>query len=318
MLASDSQDDVYDDGPSGDDMFPSFNHNGFTVKGTGTSYNKGSSTYVSYNFKAGGSEGTFNIDGKGYSTAAAAGLDGGDIDPSGASVGTKYGFGIYKWSGNGTVDQWMNHGLGAVPTMHITKSTNTNSTLWYVYHKGDGTGGVIGRNHYISMSGAGVATVDAIWSYTDPTSTSIKFHNSPLNVSGQDYITYAWTDIPGVQKAGQYQGNGNADGPYVELGFKPELIIVKCINSSGYSWLFQDIPRNKAALYAGNPIRARIYANNTDNEYTSDALPIDFLSTGFKGRGTNATYNGNNYYYLYFAWGAEAAHNLYGAQSTAF
>ena len=82
--------------------------------------------------------------------------------------------------------------------------------------------------------------------------------------------------------------------------------------------MFQDIPRNKAALYAGNPIRARIYANLTDNEYTSDALPIDFLSTGFKGRGTNGTYNGNNFYYLYFAWGAEAAHNLYGAQSTAF
>ncbi len=317
MLASDSQDDVYDDGPSGDDMFPSFNHNGFTVKGTGTSYNKSASTYVSYNFKAGGSEGTFNVDDKGYSTAAAAGLDGGAIDPSGASVGTKYGFGIYKWSGTGSAG-WMNHGLGAVPTMHITKSTNTNSTLWYVYHKGDGTNGVIGKNHYISLGGAGTAQSSAIWGYNAPTSTGIYFHTSPVNVSGQDYITYAWTDIPGVQKAGQYRANNSADGTIVDCGFKPELILVKCINSSGYGWLMQDIPRNKAALYAGNPIRARLYANITDNEYTSDALPIDFLSTGFKARGTNGTYNGSNYYYLYFAWGAEAAHNLYGAQSTAF
>ena len=39
---------------------------------------------------------TFNIDDEGFATAAAAGLDGGSINPTGASVGTKQGFSIIK------------------------------------------------------------------------------------------------------------------------------------------------------------------------------------------------------------------------------
>ena len=40
-------------------------------------------------WKAGGSKNTFNVDDVGYASAAAAGLTGGTITPTGASVGTK-------------------------------------------------------------------------------------------------------------------------------------------------------------------------------------------------------------------------------------
>ena len=43
---------------------------------------------------------TFNVDDIGYSSASDAGLDGGTITPSGASVGTKQGFSIIKWQGS--------------------------------------------------------------------------------------------------------------------------------------------------------------------------------------------------------------------------
>ena len=44
-----------------------------------------------------GSKNTFNVDDVGYATAAAAGLTGGGITPTGASVGTKQGFSIIKY-----------------------------------------------------------------------------------------------------------------------------------------------------------------------------------------------------------------------------
>ena len=48
--------------------------------------------------KAGGNKNTFNVDDVGYASAAAAGLTGGDITPTGASVGTKQGFSIIKYT----------------------------------------------------------------------------------------------------------------------------------------------------------------------------------------------------------------------------
>ena len=64
---------------------------GFTL-GTDQDVNSSSDTYVTWNWRAGGSKNTFNVDDVGYATAAAAGLTGGDITPTGASVGTKQGF----------------------------------------------------------------------------------------------------------------------------------------------------------------------------------------------------------------------------------
>jgi len=70
-------------------------------------------TYVTYSFKAGGSKNTFNVDDVGYASAAAAGLDAGVVTPSAASVGTKQGFSILKYSGTG--GQSCSHGLTQAP-----------------------------------------------------------------------------------------------------------------------------------------------------------------------------------------------------------
>ena len=75
----------------------SLDSNGFTV-GTSANVNSSSVDYVAWCWKAGGSSNTYNIDGTGYSSASAAGLDGGATNPSNASVNTAAGFGIYKVS----------------------------------------------------------------------------------------------------------------------------------------------------------------------------------------------------------------------------
>ena len=45
--------------------------------------NKSGKNYMTYCFNAGGNKNTFNVDGVGYASAAAAGLTGGDITPTG-------------------------------------------------------------------------------------------------------------------------------------------------------------------------------------------------------------------------------------------
>ena len=61
--------------------------------------------------KAGGSKNTFNVDGVGYASASDSGLTAGTIPPTGASVGTKQGFSIIKYEGNGVSGATLPHGL---------------------------------------------------------------------------------------------------------------------------------------------------------------------------------------------------------------
>ena len=69
--------------------------------GNNARYNNTGQTYVAWCWKGGGNSNTFNIDGTGYGTASAAGLDGGTINPTGASVNTKAKFSVITYTGNG-------------------------------------------------------------------------------------------------------------------------------------------------------------------------------------------------------------------------
>ena len=44
---------------------------------------------------------------------------------------------------------------------------------------------------------------------------------------GGDYLAYAWTSIQGYSKFGSYEGNGNANGPFIHTGFKPAFVMIK-------------------------------------------------------------------------------------------
>ena len=80
--------------------------------------------------RAGGNKNTFNVDDVGYASAAAAGLTGGDITPSGASVGTKQGFSIVKYTGPGSAGfQSVPHGLSEKPKFILCKDLD-NARWW--------------------------------------------------------------------------------------------------------------------------------------------------------------------------------------------
>ena len=264
----------------------SFNDGGFSLgdnSDSGNYVNLNSDDYVAWCWKAGGNSNTFNIDGVGYATAAAAGLDGGAATPTGASVNTKAGFSILKY--NGTADQSISHGLSKAPELTIEKEL-AQTTYWTVT-----TTAIDGSLDYLYLN-----TSDQKANYTVdlPTSSLVDIGRN------NECIMYMWHSVPGYSKIGSYSGNANSDGVYVHLGFKPAWLLVKRVVGSGNGWTIVDNKRNPI-----NSMKKQIYPNLTYADSTYDG--IDFLSNGFKMRQTNAWVNtSSTYLYMAFAETPEA------------
>ena len=291
----------------------SFIHNGFTVNGAGGGVNKNNIDFVSWSWKAGGNKNTFNVDGVGYATFAASGTTAGTITPTGTSIGTKQGFSIIKYTGTGSAAT-LPHGLTQAPEFVLVK--NLDSTYnWAVYHKD-----LTSAAYYLFLNNSDGQSNNfyTFWNSTDPSSTVISLgadssdSNVNTNKASQSHICYAWHSVPGLQKFGTYVGNGNSDGSYIELGFRPSLVIIK--NLEGQNWILHDSVREPF-----NPVSLQLYPSITNAEYDFSGNAKDLLSNGFKLRGTNAGTNDSDgtTKYVYMAWAEAPAFNLFGGQSNA-
>ena len=281
----------------------SFNSDGFSV-GTSAQANESSSyNYVAWCWRAGGNSNTFNIDDVGYDTASAAGLTAGTITPTGASVGTKQGFSIIKYTGNSTAYATLPHGLSEAPKFVIIKNLS-NSYGWVVLHTDVGTTGTTldgSPEYYMLQLNSSAAranfTQDTIW---NPTSTTVKIDQSGganwVNNSNSSYIAYLWAEIPGFSKFGSYVGNASTDGPFVYTGGRPAFVMIKS-STVATNWYIFDSSRQST-----NPVTGALFSNTSDIE-TFSAHDIDFLSNGFKIRqaaGYGANNSGETYVYACF------------------
>ena len=91
-----------------------------------------------------------------------------------------------------------------------------------------------------------------------------------------------------------YNGTGANPGPFVYLGFKPKLVIVKS-TSSGTNWELRDTARNPT-----NPVTHVWYPGISSTEYTTDSF--EFFSNGFRPISTSTGRNSSGYDYVYAAW----------------
>ena len=110
-------------------------------------------------------------------------------------------------------------------------------------------------------------------------------------------VAYCFAPVAGYSAFGSYEGNGSADGPFVYLGFKPALILLKLSEGINSSWKIYDNKRDP-----DNPIEKQLYPNSSNAEPSDDAR-CDFLSNGFKIRtaGSEDNYNNNTFIYAAFA-----------------
>jgi len=121
---------------------------------------------------------------------------------------------------------------------------------------------------------------------------------------------YSWCDVEGIQKFGQYEGNGDAsEGVYVHCGFKPALLWFKRIDSTS-DWNVRDSTRD-----ASNPCKSRLLLQSTSVEGQSDA--VDILSQGFKLYNSGNNFNNGGAKYVYCAWADMNQSSMFGATPNA-
>jgi len=288
-----------------------FNSTGFEVKGGSTDYDyvdKSSVNYVAYCWKAGGNKGTFNIDDVAYASAAAAGLGGGHISPTACSINTRAGFSILKYSGNSSNAQNMAHGLGALPDFVVCKNLGT-SYNWFIYHSSAMTNG---QNAGLYFTDAAMTTGYVTQPFGTFTDEYLNFGNNDGVNGAYDYICYAWKNIPGLQKFGKYTGNNSAaNGPFIYLGFKPALVVIKRVEATG-KWNVQDYRRT---TYNGEGTTSLQWDTNSTEATIGSGYQRDQLSMGFKLKNTGTETNGSGGSYIYMAWAKEAVGSMFGGQA---
>ena len=251
-----------------------FGADGFTV-GTNTNINGSSNTNVSWNWLAANGTAS-NSDGSITSTV---------------SANTTAGFSIVSYTGNGTDDATVGHGLSQKPDMVIIKARE-NTSSWATWHKN-----LTGSDYLLFLD-----ATDAQSQYTtilkNQSSTVLTLGtNSATNANGQGFIAYCFAEKTGYSKIDSYTGNGNADGAFVYTGFKPAWLMIKRTDASGHYWHVYD---NKRSTSGSNIVDDVLYPNRSDAEYSGDKL--DIISNGFKCRSSNTDINASSGTYIFMAF----------------
>ena len=259
------------------DGLTSFDSDGFGL-GTGAGgYNDDTESFVAWQWLAGGGAGSSNEDGT--------------INTTTTTVNTTAGFSCSTYTGNGTDPATIGHGLGSKPKMIIGKSLSDEANSWRVGFD------VLGwtKAMYLNTNAAPY-TLEQYWNNTDPTSTvwTTTDHNG-LNGNTFTYVVYCFIDVEGFSKFGLYTGNGAADGPVIQTGFKPAYVMIKKTSSTGNFFIYD----NQRSPY--NEIDDQLQADTTTAE-TTGSEEIDFLSNGFKCRTADTGINVSSGTYVFAAF----------------
>ena len=248
--------------------------NGFTISGTASTLNTNGATYVGWQWQAGKGTTSSNTDGSITSTV---------------SVNASAGFSVCTFTTHASGTGTFGHGLGVAPKMVILKP-RTSVSNWSVYNEN------IGNTKYMQLNTTiAAATSTNAWNNTSPTSTVFTLG---VNWAGAfTVVAYCWAEIAGFSKFDSYTGNGSTDGPFVYTGFRPKWVIIKSSTNGTTSWQIYDSNRNSY-----NVANNVLFSNLSDAEVSSSVVNVDFLSNGFKCRGTNTNINSNGATYIYAAF----------------
>ena len=267
-----------------------FNSDGFSFNAGDASVNANSSTYVAWNWKAGGT-GSSNTDGSITSTV---------------SANTTAGFSIVSYTGTGSAGT-VGHGLSSAPSIIIIKVLTNTANDWVVYHQ------ATGNNQSTFLNANNAVFSNAFINNTTPTSSVFSVDGSNYSSgSSRNYIAYCFAEKKGYSKFSSYQGSGNSNGPYIHLGFSPAWVMIK--NTEGTdNWNIYDNKRlgyntNYSFLIANEP--------NAENTTTSTAN-LDLLSSGFKIRSSTGHLNTSGDKYIFMAFAESPFTNSNGVPNNA-
>jgi len=261
----------------------SFDSDGFSL-GVNNRFNQSSATNVAWNWLADGS-GSSNTDGSITSTV---------------SANQKAGFSIVSYTGNGAVtDQTVGHGLSGCEMVVVKNRSAATDGNWRVVHSALSPNYNLALNLTVAEFDVTASTHGGLGTLNTTSNTfTLKkggYGTNNTNQSGVDYIAYCFHSVEGYSKFGSYTGNGSTDGPFVYTGFRPAFIMLKA-STRDASWIVIDAERDQE-----NVASKRLLPNFNSAE-SSGTHNIDFLSNGFKMRGTNNNSNGSGETYIYMVF----------------
>jgi hypothetical protein len=258
------------------DSLKSWTSDGFTV-GADVKVNTSSENYVSWNWLANAGTTSTNEDGS--------------ID-SEVQADSDRGFSIITYTGTGSGAITYGHGLGARPEFILNFRREADQGCTVFHHvMNDGAAPVDEARLYLGYNGSYGVGSGGLWDVSAITSSTIGCISGTWMNQSEDFLTYAWVGKEGYSRFGAYEGNGNANGAFVYLGFRASLIICKSVNSTSDWQMFDD---------------QRVGYNVDNNEQSADNIAelttdmIDILSNGFKCR--IATDPNVAETYIYMAW----------------
>jgi len=253
-----------------------FGSAGFTV-GALAQMNTSAATYVGWQWQAGQGSSSSNTNGTITSTV---------------SVNASAGFSVVTYTGTGA-NATVGHGLGVAPSMVIARNRPSSADAWCIYHVG-----LTSAAFFIKLNATDAqASGASVWNSTAPTSSVFSVGSSTgSNGSTNAMVAYCWTPIAGFSAFGSWTGNASTDGPFVYTGFRPKFLLVKNSNT-GNGWAILDSARNTY-----NVAGTILVPNASDAEATYSQWYFDFLSNGFKVRGSSAETNGSGNTIIYAAW----------------
>ena len=257
-----------------------FTDDGFT---SNTDWHTNNYTYVAWNWKANGGTTTTN-------DASSSGV--GSLD-SVIQANQTAGFSIVTYTGTGSNGS-IKHGLSVKPSMYVVKRRDdTDNYSWATYNA------TIGATKQLRLNATNAEITTAnIWNNTEPTSTVFSVGaNTDCNADGGTYVAYCFHSVEGYSKMGSFIGNGNVNGTFVALNFRPSWIMFKTTTIVSH-WTIVD---NARSTY--NVVDDSLYTDTNASEATT-ITDVDFLSNGFKWRGVLANetnVSGQVYIYMAFA-----------------
>lgn len=248
-----------------------FNNNGYTVPSGEATLNVASATHIGWTFRQ--SPGFFNL--------------------------TSY-------TGNGSYNINVPHGLGTVPGMIWIKRTDGGTEDWMVWHRGNSTAGTGDHSDGgLSLNSTGVANFANFSTGTTINDSTFLIGNiSPVSggtgggyTNGASYTAYLFghdTSTNGFIQCGQYTGNSSTAGPVINLGWEPQWILIKNISASA-NWLIFDAMLG--ICFQASDIYDIINGTSTESNGIEYLRP---LSNGFQLTASSTLTNtsANNYIYM--------------------
>ena len=222
-------------------------------------------------------------------------------------------FDIQTWNGDGTNNRAIGHNLGTDAGMVLFKRTDSSGN-WIVWHRSNSYAPTEGLA--LNQSSGSSSTYGIGNGTTEPdngnfyVSTNLAVEN--LNATGGTYVAYlfAHNNSDGaygpsanqdIIKCGNYTGTGTSTINTINLGFEPQWVLFKRVDS-GDNWYLLDSMRGFVDLDTGDktiiPNASNVEQDINTNFFGNRGPRL--TATGFEFKNT-ATVNGSTGEYVYVA-----------------